>query len=68
VAAHLQAEPEHTVYVTDLNENREIEYWMPHKALYGFKQAAHEWGNCLKKILNEANLQQCISDEGCFLS
>jgi hypothetical protein len=68
VAAYLQAELKHTVYVTDLNENGEIKYWILQKALYGLKRAAYEWGNCLKKILNEENIQQCISDEGCFVS
>jgi hypothetical protein len=68
VAAYLQAELNHTVYVTDTNENGNTEYWLLHKALYGLKQAAHEWGNLLKGILDKAGMQQCISDEGCFVS
>jgi hypothetical protein len=68
VAGYLLAELKHIVYITDLNENREIEYWILHKALYGIMQAAPVWRNCLKKILNEANIQQYISDERCFVS
>jgi hypothetical protein len=68
VAAYLQAKLEHTVYITDLNEEGKIEYWILHKALYRLKQAAHEWSKKLKQILEYAGFQQCISDEGCFVS
>jgi hypothetical protein len=37
VAAYLQAKLENTVYITDLNEEGKIEYWILHKALYGLK-------------------------------
>jgi hypothetical protein len=57
VAAYLQAKLEHTVYITDLNEEGKIEYWILHKALYGLKQAAHEWSKKLKQILEYAGFQ-----------
>jgi hypothetical protein len=68
VAAYLQAKLEHTVYIPDLNAEGKIEFWILHKALYGLKQAAHEWGKKLKQILEYAGFQQCINDEGCFVS
>lgn len=51
VAAYLQALLEHDVYITDINEEGEVEYWKLDKALYGLKQAGHEWFKTLCEIL-----------------
>jgi hypothetical protein len=67
VAAYLQAKLRHDIYVVDIHENGETEYWKLHKALYGSKQAGHEWFQMLKNILEESSLQQCIGDEGCYV-
>lgn len=37
VAAYLQANLHHDVYISDVNENGEMEYWRLNKALYGLK-------------------------------
>jgi len=42
VAAYLQALLKHDIYVTDINEQGETEFWKLDKALYGLKQAGHE--------------------------
>jgi len=68
VAAYLQALLHHDVYVSDINEDGEIEYWKLNKALYGLKQAGHEWFKTLESILNQAGLTQCIGDEGTYRS
>jgi len=68
VAAYLQATLKHKIYVTDINEKGNIEYWLLHKALYGLKQSGHEWYKMLLEILEEASYNQCIGDEGSFVS
>jgi len=67
VAAYLQAPLHHEVYVSDVNENRETQYCILHKALYGLKQAGHEWFKTLQGILEKADLNQCIGDEGAYV-
>ena len=42
VAAYLQALLKHNIYISDINEDEETEYWKLYKALYGLKQAGHE--------------------------
>lgn len=42
IAAYLQAELHHDVYISDVNEEGEIEYWKLNKALCGLKQGGHE--------------------------
>ena len=66
VAAYLQALLKHDIYISHVNEDGEIEYWLLHKALYGLKQSGHEWYEKLVSILSELGLDQCIGDEGCF--
>ena len=66
IAAYLQAELHHDVYVSDIDEDGNIEYWKLNKALYGLKQAGHEWYQTLEKILQIAALKQCIGDEGTY--
>ena len=39
IAAYLQAQLHHDVYISDINEEGEVEYWKLNKALYGLKQA-----------------------------
>lgn len=51
VTAYLQALLHHDVYISDINENGETEYWKLNKALYRLKQAGHEWFKTLEKIL-----------------
>lgn len=68
VAAYLQANLHHDIYISDTNEEGEIEYWKLHKALYGLKQAGHEWYKTLERILEIAGLKQCIGDEGAYAS
>ena len=68
VAAYLQATLKHDIYVTDINEDGETEYWLLHKALYGLKQSGHEWYKLLSEILESAAYNRCIGDEGCFAS
>jgi hypothetical protein len=41
VAACLQAPLHHDVYISDINENGEKEYWKLNKVQYGLKQAGH---------------------------
>ena len=69
-AAYLQADldPEHQLYVKDLTETGETEYWklQVHKALYGLKQAGHQWYNRMRAIMANAGLTQCVGDPGCF--
>ncbi|MBC8079188.1 MAG: DDE-type integrase/transposase/recombinase, partial [Gorillibacterium sp.] len=67
VGAYLQADLRHNIYVTDIDEHGNIEFWKLHKALYGLKQAGYEWNQLSKKLLSEAGMAQCISDEGCFI-
>ena len=69
-AAYLQADldPEHQIYVKDLTESGETQYWKLHKALYGLKQAGYQWYNHLQSIMTNAGLTQCIGDPGCFKS
>lgn len=64
-AAYLQALLHHEVYVKDLNEKGETEYWKLHKALYGLKQAGHKWYNTMRTIMTQ-KLTQSIGDPGCF--
>ena len=66
-AAYLQAPLDHEIFVKDLKENRETEYWKLHKALYGLKQVGHQWYNRMREIMTKtAGLTQCIGDSGCF--
>jgi len=67
VAAYLQAPLHHQVYVSDINENGDTEYWLLHKALYRLKQAGHKWFKTLQEILRKAGLTQCIRDEGTYV-
>lgn len=66
VAAYLQAALKHDIYISDVNEDGETEYWLLHKAVYGLKQAGHEWYLKLVNILQKAGYEQCVGDEGCF--
>ena len=66
IAAYLQAQLHHDVYISDINEEGEVEYWKLNKALYGLKQAGHEWYKTLERILNIAGLKQCTGDEGTY--
>jgi len=59
VAAYLQASLHHDVYVSDINEQGEVEYWKLNKALYGLKQAGNEWLKTLQRILHLTGLEQC---------
>jgi len=68
VATYLQALLHHDVYVSDINEDEEIEYWKLNKALYRLKQAGHEWFKTLESILNQAGLTQYIEDERTYRS
>jgi len=68
IAAYLQALLHHDVYVSDINEQGEIEYWKLNKALYGLKQAGYEWFKTLQEILHFTGLEQCIRDEGSYAS
>ena len=52
VVAYLQALLKHDVYVTDINEDGEVEYWKFDKALHGLKQACHEWFKTLCDIMS----------------
>ena len=56
----------HEIYVTDVNEEGDIEYWLLHKALYELKQSRHKWYNMLSKILEHIGYNQGIGDETCF--
>ena len=64
--AYLQAPPTHEVYVQDINEKGQTEYWRLNKALYGPKQAGHEWYKTMKSIMNQVKLRQSIGDPGCL--
>lgn len=64
-AAYLNAPLSHKIYVQD-TENGITQYWKLHKALYGPKQAGHEWYNMMVDIMEKAGLTQCIGDPGCF--
>ena len=68
VAAYLQALLHHNVYISDINENGETEYWKLHKALYRLKQADYEWYQTLKEILQSAGLERCLGDKGTYVS
>ena len=67
VGAYLQAPLQHSIYVTDINEQGETEYWKLHKALYGLKQAGHLWYDMLTHIMSKAGFCQCVGDEGVFI-
>ena len=57
----------HEIYVKDLTESRETEYWNLYKALYGLKQAGQQCYNRMRTIMTiTAGLTQCIGDTGCF--
>jgi len=68
VAAYLQALLKHDIYIMDINEDGETEYWKLHKALYGLKQAGHEWFEMLCDVMKACGIQQCIGDEGTYVS
>jgi len=68
VAAYVQALLKHDIYITDVNEDGETEYWKLHKALYGLKQASHEWFEMLCDIMKACGMQQCVGDEGTYVS
>ena len=65
-AAYLQAPLTHEVYVQDINEKGQTEYWRLNKALYGLKQAGNEWYKTMKGIMTQVGLRQSIRDPGCF--
>jgi len=58
VAAYLQALLHYDVYISNINENGETEYWKLHKALYRLKQAGYEWYQTLKEILRSAGVRK----------
>ena len=66
VAAYLQALLHHDVYISDIKEQREVEYGKLKKVLYGLEQAGHECFKTLGQILATAGLHQCIGDEGTY--
>ena len=66
IAAYLQADLNHDIYVIDINKEGETEYWLLHKALYGLKQAGYEWYLKLIGILQGSGYEQCIGDEESF--
>lgn len=66
VAEYLQALLRHDIYISDINEEGEIEYWLLQKALYGLKQSGYEWYQLLIEILKEVDLEQCLGDKVCF--
>jgi hypothetical protein len=66
VAAYLQALLHYDVYISDVNENGETEFWKLNKALYGLKQVGHEWYKTLQKILAIIGLHQYTGDEGTY--
>ena len=68
VAAYLQADLRHEVYVEDTTEEGEKEYWKLHKALYGLKQAGYEWYMKLRGILEDIGFHACIGDPGCYVN
>ena len=67
MGAYLQAPLQHSIYVTDVNEQGETEYWKLHKALYGLKQAGHLWYDMLTHIMSKAGFCRCVGDEGVFI-
>ena len=44
-----QAELRHDIYISDINEDGQVEYLKPNKAPYGLKQAGHEWYQTLRQ-------------------
>jgi len=68
VAAYLQALLKHDIYITDINEDGETEYWKLYKTLYGLKQAGYEWFEMLGDIMKTCGMQQCIGDEGTYVN
>jgi len=68
VAAYLQAPLHHDVYISDINKQEEVEYWKLNNALYGSKEAGHEWLKTLQRTLHLAGLEQYIGDEGTYTS
>ena len=69
-AAYLQADLDlkHQIYVKDLTESGETEYWKLHKALYSLKQAGHQWYNRMRSIMIQTGYTQCVGDPRCFQS
>jgi len=47
---------------SNVNDNRETEYWLLYKVLYGLKQASYEWFKTLQGILKVAKWEQYIGD------
>ena len=66
ITAYLQANLRHNIYVCDINENGETEYWELHKALCGLKQVGHEWCKMFVDILGSIAFATCIADEGVY--
>lgn len=54
------------MYVSDINEDGEIEFWKLNRAMYGLKQAWHEWYKTLRNILEIAGLMQWTGDGGAY--
>jgi hypothetical protein len=52
--------------VQDTTQDGKNETWKLRKALYGLKQAGYEWSKMLKRLLEQAGLNQTVSDEGCY--
>lgn len=42
------------------------EVWQLQRALYGLKQSAHAWYNCIKQIFNDMNFKDCLSNPCIF--
>ena len=68
VAVYLQAYLHHDVYISNINEQGQTEYWKLGKALYGLEQAGHELFKTLEHILSLGGLRQCIGDEGTYVN
>jgi hypothetical protein len=64
--AFLNADLHHDIYVQDTTPDGRKKTWKLRKALYGLKQAGHEWRKMLKRLLEQADLKQTVSNEGCY--
>jgi hypothetical protein len=63
----VELDPHHKIYMTDINENGETEYWILHLALNGLQKAGHGWYKKLRVMFEEGGyLKQCAGDEGTY--
>ena len=51
--ADLQATLKHDIYISDINEDGETEYWLLDKGLYGLMQSGYKWYEMLISNLRE---------------